>query len=237
MKLGIMQPYFFPYIGYFSLIQYVDRFVFFDTPQYIRHGWINRNRILEQGGGTKYIVVPVHKNRREAAINEITIDDSGKSWRESIYGSLSVYKRRAPYYETTMALIRDILEKTEESLARLNIYGIVEICKYLDIHRDWDVYSQMGIDVSGQVNVADEWALYITKELGFDTYVNPPGGESFFDREKYRDNNIKLQFLQHRFPPYVQRTGSFEPGLSIIDVMMFCSQEEIKDMLKAYEVF
>ena len=73
MKLGIMQPYFLPYIGYFSLIHYVDEFIFFDTPQYISHGWVNRNRILKQGGGTNYIVVPIAKARRETPIKDIQI--------------------------------------------------------------------------------------------------------------------------------------------------------------------
>ena len=235
MKLGIMQPYFFPYIGYFSLIQYVDKYIFFDTPQYIHHGWVNRNRIQKQGGGVKYIVVPICKNRRGTAIKEIVIDNS-KNWREAIYGSLSAYKRKAPYYEATEELVYNILEKAGESLAQLNIYGIMEICRYLDIHTEFDIYSQAGIDVSNQVRMADEWALYITKELGFDTYVNPPNGESFFDRDKYIAHNIELQFLQHRLPPYIQRTGHFEPGLSIIDVMMFCSKEEIQDMLREYEI-
>lgn len=178
MKLGIMQPYFFPYIGYFSLIQYTDKFIFFDTPQYIHHGWVNRNKILKQGEGSKYITVPICKSSRETAIKNISIDNSVE-WKKSIYGSLSVYKKKAPYYGQVIDLIDEIFSNDWENLSELNISSIQRVCKYLEIQTTFDVYSEMSIDVSDKVKAPDEWALYITKELGYDTYVNPPGGEAF----------------------------------------------------------
>lgn len=85
LKLGIMQPYFFPYIGYFSLINYCDRFIYFDTPQYIHHGWVNRNRILKQGNDAAYITVPTKKAARDTPINKIIINNA-LAWKEKIYG-------------------------------------------------------------------------------------------------------------------------------------------------------
>lgn len=236
MKLGIMQPYFFPYIGYFSLIQYTDKFIFFDTPQYIHHGWVNRNRILKQGEGFKYITVPICKSSRETAIKNISIDNSA-DWKKSIYGGLSVYKKKAPYYEQVIGLIDEIFSNDWENLSELNISSIQRVCKYLEIQTAFDVYSKMSIDVSDEVKAPDEWALYITKELGYDTYVNPPGGETFFNREKYMSNGITLQFLEAKIVPYIQRTGRFDAALSIIDMMMFCDKEEIQDMLELYTIF
>lgn len=234
MKLGIMQPYFFPYIGYYSLIAYCDEFVFFDTPQYIERGWINRNRILKQNGGTVYITVPTRKTPRSTAIKDIAINNDIK-WKDKIYGQLSYYKKKAPYYKYVIDIVQSVLEKKEDSLATLCIDSINTICDELGIYTKCRTFSEMAVDV-GIVNAPDEWALKITKEMGFDTYVNPPGGVSFFDRQKYIEAGIWLEFLKQDLKPYIQRTGDFESGLSIIDVMMFCSVKDIKQMLKEFKI-
>lgn len=236
MKLGIMQPYFFPYIGYFALIKYTDKFIFFDTPQYIHHGWVNRNRILKQDGDTKYIVVPIQKSGRQTAIKDIIINN-GQSWREAIYGGLTVYKKKAPHYECVMSLLREVLDASSCYLSELNIKSIIKVCEYLEIETLFDVYSKMDIDVFDKVKAPDEWALYITKELGYETYVNPPGGESFFERRKYEEQNINLEFLKVDMIPYIQKMGRFESALSIIDIMMFCDVKEIQDMLDVYTIY
>lgn len=232
MKLGIMQPYFFPYLGYFSLIKYVDHFVFFDTPQYIVRGWVNRNRILKQDGTATYIGVPVRKSARETAIKDICINNDEK-WKEKIYGQLAVYKKKAPYYKTVIDLMRDILDKKWESLSELNICGIEAVCGALGINRKFDIFSRMDLRI-GTINAADEWALQISKSMGYDVYVNPPGGKSFFDIEKYTAQNIKVEFLQNELVPYVQKKEHFEAGLSIVDVMMFCDVKETNELLDKY---
>ena len=234
MKLGIMQPYFFPYIGYFSIIKYVDRFVFFDTPQYISHGWVNRNRIIKQDGTAGYIVVPIKKASHLTPINMIQINNDIK-WREKIYGQLSVYKRKAPHYNHVLDVVTNILSKPWNNLSELNIYGIKESCKALCISTPFDRFSKMGIEING-VTAPDEWGLKISRSMGYDVYVNPPGGMSFFDREKYRKNDIKLEFLQAELVPYIQKIGHFEAGLSIIDIMMFCNVGEINCMLDSYNI-
>ncbi|MBR1553114.1 MAG: WbqC family protein [Schwartzia sp.] len=233
MKLGIMQPYFLPYIGYFALIQYTDVFIFFDTPQYISHGWVNRNRILKQGGGINYMIVPIAKAHRETSIKDIRIKASER-WRERIIGQLSIYKK-APYYRQGITLMNKILYSEDNSLARLNINGIKFVCDFLGIHQNFQVFSEMSLLIN-EVHAPDEWALNIAQALNFDTYVNPPGGKTFFDGTKYRRHGIKLEFLQAKLPPYVQRTGHFEAGLSILDAIMFCTREEIMNMLSDYEI-
>ncbi len=233
MILGIMQPYFFPYIGYYALIKYTDRFIFFDTPQYISHGWMNRNRILKQGGSWNYMTVPIKKTGRDTAIKDILINDS-EPWKEKIYGQLSVYKKKAPRYRETMEVVRAVLEKDYGgSLCALNVASVREICDFLGIGREFDVYSQMNLEIE-EVHAPDEWALNITKALNGNIYVNSPGGMSFFSHEKYKENHIELKFLQVHLKPYVQRIGHFEPGLSVIDVMMFNSVEDIREMLDDY---
>lgn len=228
MKVAIMQPYFFPYIGYFSLINHTDKFIFFDTPQYIRHGWINRNRILSSNGESVYFTVPIEKCERETPINKIVIANN-TNWREKIMGQLSVYKKKATNYESVIDLVKETIYYPTEKIADLAILSITKSCEWMELNMDAEIFSEMNLKI-GQVNSPDEWALEISKAIGAEGYINPPGGQSFFDRGKYKQSAIELQFLQQEIVPYIQKIGRFEPALSIIDVMMFCSPREIKDM-------
>lgn len=232
MKAAIMQPYLFPYIGYFSLIKNTDYFMFFDTPQYIRHGWINRNRILDAKENDIYFTVPIEKNHRETAIKDVKISYNS-NWRKKLIGQLTVYKKRAPFYNTVLDLVREVIEKDWVYISELAIDSVVKTSDYLGLDIKYDIYSKMQLP-EFEVNAPDEWALRITKYLGYDTYVNPPGGKSFFNRQKYESEGIELQFLTQELVEYNQRMQSFLSGLSILDVMMFCSPEEIRKMLGHY---
>lgn len=232
MKVAIMQPYLFPYIGYFSLIKNTDHFVFFDTPQYIRKGWINRNRLLGCNGQDVYFTVPVEKCSRETIIKNVKISN-GHNWKEKWLGQLSIYKKKAPYYNEVIDMINETIDNKAEYISDLAISSIVKTCEYLDLNIRYDVFSQMDLgDI--QVQEPDEWALYITQKMGYDTYVNPPGGKSFFDRQKYIDADIKLEFLTQKLDQYNQKSKQFIPGLSIIDLMMFCEPIAIRQMMNDY---
>ena len=229
MKLGIMQPYFFPYLGYFSLIANTDHFIFFDTPQYERRSWMNRNRILNANGEPAYISVPVHKVPQQTAIKDIKIDYSN-DWAASMIARMVHYKKYAPHYSEISELFQNLLSKKDDSLSKLNIETTVAVCRYLGITTSFETFSEMNLEID-EVHAPDEWALEITKAMDYDTYVNPPGGADFFDNEKYIKAGIELQFLKNNLPTYVQRIGKFVPGLSIIDVLMFNSINEIREML------
>ena len=234
MKIAIMQPYFFPYIGYFSLIQNTEHFIFFDTPQYIRKGWINRNRIIGGNGKDIYFTVPVEKVERDTAIRNVPISYKD-DWREKMMGQLTIYKKRAPYYQNVTELVRSVITPDYRNISELAIASIKKTCEFIDMKLECDIYSEMSLP-EFTVKEPDEWALYITKYTGYDTYVNPPGGKTFFKQEKYKNEGIELQFLSQELIPYRQRTKEFIPGLSIIDVLMFCTPDEIKEMMDHYVV-
>lgn len=231
-KLGIMQPYFFPYIGYFSLIQCVDNYIYFDTPQYERRGWMNRNRILNPNGDFTYITVPIVKSSQKTAICDIKIDNS-QNWKDHLYSQLNIYKKKAPFYNQAMEFLTSALEHEFNTLSELNIFTTKAVCDYIGIKTKTDIFSKMKLDCE-DTHAPDEWALNITKALGYEIYVNAIGGMEFFDKSKYTDAGIDLLFLKPQIQPYVQRIGRFVEGLSIIDVMMFNSKEQIKDMLAQY---
>ena len=235
MKLGIMQPYFFPYIGYFSLIKHTDEFILLDTVQFIRHGWIERNRILKPSDGWQYIMVPLKKHSRETLIKDIEINND-QQWKEKILAQLQHYKKQAPYFSNVIDILNEIFSKEYATIVDLNLASLKTVCNYLGINTPIQVFSLMNIDIE-PANAPDEWALNICKALGnVDEYWNPPGGQSFFDRKKYENAGINLKFHSAILTEYDQKRNVFEPGLSIIDVMMFNSVEEINKMLNDYEL-
>ncbi len=234
MKLAIMQPYFFPYLGYFSLIKIADEFILFDTPQYIRHGWIERNRILKLDGDPLYIKVPLQKHRRETAIKDIVINNE-VNWKNKIKAQLDSYKKSAPYFNLVIELLDTIFEKEYTSIVDLNFNILEIICDFLEIKTPIKIWSKMDVEID-EVHAPDEWALNICKSLKADSYFNPVGGIDFFDRRKYINSGIEINFLQYKPEYYDQLGQEFVANLSILDVLMFNTKEEIQKMLQDYEL-
>jgi len=233
MKLAIMQPYFFPYLGYFSLIKHTDKFILLDEVQFIRHGWIERNRVLKQNEGWLYISVPIKKDHRETLIRDILIDNS-QNWKQKIISQLQPYKKIAPYYYRVQKLIAELFENEFLDITSLNEAALKIVCQYLEINRSIDIFSKMALQIE-RPDSADEWALNICKAYGgVEEYWNPSGGQSFFNKKKYEDVGIELKFQEIKIQLYDQKRIQFEPALSIIDVMMFNSVDEIHKMLDNY---
>lgn len=234
MRIAIMQPYFLPYLGYLALIKHSDYFIVFDTPQFIRHGWIERNRILKPKDGWQYIKVPLEKHSRDTAIKDIKIKNEN-NWKTRILAQLDHYKKKANYYTETVNLVKRIIDLQTDSITKLNSHALENICRYLDIDFSYEIFSEMDLNIE-KPNEPDEWALKISKAFNAKEYINPPGGESFFDSRKYEKENINLHFLKLNLQEYDQRRSSFIPGLSIIDIMMFNSPKQINEMLNDYEL-
>lgn len=235
MKIGIMQPYFIPYLGYFSLIKHTDRFILFDTVQFIKHGWIERNRILKPQSGWQYIAVPLVKHSRDTIIEDIRIKNI-YDWRKTIFSQLEHYKNKAPFYENTINTLREALDIDTDSIVKLNEHVLKVICDYIGIEFNVDIFSEMNLKID-EVNAPDEWALNICKALGnVKEYWNPEGGVEFFNRQKYELEGINIKFLKINISRYLQRRSQFEAGLSIIDVMMFNEPTQINNMLDDYKL-
>lgn len=221
MKLAIMQPYFFPYLGYFDLIYKADRWVVFDTAQYIRHGWVNRNRILHPTSGWQYIIAPLQKHHRDAAIKDILVQE-GRDWRDRLLAQLGHYWKKAPHYSATTDLVRDCLDNCELSLSRLNVAILDKVCRYLQMPFRYDCFSEMKLDL-GPVDGPGDWALRISEALGASEYINPPGGEALFDKAKFEAAGVTLTIQRFENMTYSCGGYGFESALSIIDVLMWNS--------------
>jgi hypothetical protein len=235
MKLGIMQPYFLPYIGYISLIKHTDTFILLDEVQFIRHGWIERNRILKPAEGWQYIQVPIQKHHQTDLIKNVKINNE-IDWERKILAQIEHYKKKALNYRQVIDLLQNIFSKKYTSIVELNKETLNLICKYLSIQTDIYVFSEMNLTIE-PVLEADDWALNISKALNANEYINPPGGVSIFNKDKYEKANIGLKFLEIIPKEYLQKTYStFEPGLSILDVLMFNSVEETNELLEQYKL-
>lgn len=232
--MAIMQPYFFPYIGQFQLIHVVDRFILCDDVQYIRHGWINRNRILKPGEGDQYVIVPVCRHKSHEVIKNIKIAD-GLDWKKTILRQVEYYRKKAPYYETVHQLLGECLSSDETSITKLNGRCLQAVCDYIGIRFNMEISSELNLNYSN-VQVTGDWALTICEQLGATEYFNPPGGMALYEKDRFGQHNIKLHFVKPDLKSYNQYRSNFLPGLSIIDVMMFNHPAEILDMLNDYQL-
>lgn len=224
-----------PYLGYFSLIKHTDEFILFDTVQFIRHGWIERNRILKQNGGWQYIQIPLIKdNGRDTVIKDVKINNA-ENWKQKILAQLQHYKKIAPYYFRVINLLKELFANDFDDITHLNQKSLQLVCDYLGFQRDFQIFSEMNLPIE-EVNAPDEWALNICKAMNVSSYINPIGGSEFFDRIKYEKAGVDLKFQQMKLDEYDQKRQPFEAGLSILDVMMFNSTNDINVMMDHFEL-
>ncbi|OOZ40380.1 hypothetical protein BOW53_07865 [Solemya pervernicosa gill symbiont] len=227
MKLGIMQPYLFPYIGYFQLIHAVDTFVVFDDVNFIKGGWINRNLILARTH-KQLITLPLHGASSSKLINEINVDKKHKMLK-----SIRQNYSKAPYFEVVYDLLEEIITNQENNLARYLEYGLNKICEYLALDPEWYISSKLQKDngLRGQAKV-----LAICEELGATHYINLPGGKLLYEDAVFADRGLQLSFIQPREVRYKQFSKEFIPNLSIIDIIMFNNKEQCEKILEAYDL-
>lgn len=227
--VGIMQPYFFPYFEQFRLIAACDLWVVFDTPQFSRKSWINRNRILNRDKGWSYLSIPVQHAGLATPINQALIA-TGQDWRGQIMDKLKVYQKEAPYYHAVCTLVSDTLAADYATIAEVNTAILQSVCRYLKIATPVVVVSELDIDLPENC-MPGEWALHISKQLGATEYRNAAGGTALFDENQYARNGIRLSFHQHRPRSYATGSFTFIEDLSVIDWLMWNDPDILRGWL------
>lgn len=229
------QTYFFPYIGFFTVLNAADIFVYADALQYEKQGWMNRNRIIGEDGKIKYIIVPLIKHHRDTPTNEIRISYN-RDWENEIICQLGYYKKKAPYYKDVVDMMRELFSKKYEMLSDLDIASVDLVMERLGLKKR--IHRLSDFTYPDPRTIAnDEWGIHMCKffsEEGVDTYTNAPGGKAFYDPVKYEKNGLNIEFLQNNLKPYDQGLDEFAAGLSIIDVLMFNTPEEVIEMINDY---
>ncbi|SDI03314.1 WbqC-like protein family protein [Pseudobutyrivibrio sp. 49] len=237
MKLGINQPYFFPYIGYWQLMNAVDEYVLADNLNFIKQGYINRNKILINKE-PQYFRLPVRKPSQNKLINEHETSLTEEEIEKMLH-TLQCEYRHAPNFEHVYEHVKQVLEfgLTEEgkNLATFLENAITLTARELGITTPIKLASR---DVILDRDYKREnYVIATCKKLGGTEYYNAIGGRKLYFQDFFRANEVGLKFVKTKEDiSYEQFGDEFIPNLSIIDVMMFCSKEQISEMLNDFEL-
>lgn len=234
MKLGIMQPYLFPYIGYFQLIQAVDQFVIHNDVQWIKGGWINRNKILVQGK-PQYITLPLKKDSTFMKINERQFSADIENQKKKIIRIIKDVYKKAPQFQVAIQLVNECFCCEERNVSAFIVNSLIICCDYLGIRTPLVLSSKLDKrnDLHGQDRV-----LEINDIMSASHYINSIDGNKLYDKDRFAEKGVDLSFIKARNIAYNQFANhEFVPFLSIIDVMMFNSQNELTNLLKEYDLY
>lgn len=231
MKVAIMQPYFFPYIGYFQLISSVDLFVIYDNIKYTKKGWINRNRILRNGTDCVF-TVPLRKDSDSLDVRDRAVAadfDRGK-----LVNQLREAYRRAPHFPESFPIVEQAVMAPRDNLFEYVHGSVVDVCRHLGIGTRIVPSSTFAIDAALK---AQDKVLALCEAAGASMYVNAIGGQELYSREHFLARSVALKFLKTHAIEYAQFGDPYVPWLSIIDVMMFNPVARIREFLETrYEL-
>jgi hypothetical protein len=223
-----MQPYLFAYIGYFQLISACDVFIYYDDVTFIKGGWINRNRILLQGRPHRFSV-PLSGASSNALIKDVRLV-AGDPWATKLVATLHQAYRRAPHFDRVGQLVESVVTAGHTHIADLAIASIQAVCDYLELPLVAHRSSSFAPETRG-LNRSDR-LIAMTRGAGGHTYINLAGGSTLYRHSYFDDHGLTLKFLDATLTPYPQTgVSSFVPGLSIIDVLMFNSVDQVRWLL------
>ena len=229
MKVAIMQPYIFPYLGYFQLVNLVDKFVFFDDVSFIKGGWINRNNLLIENKSSLFSIpcVNISSNKK---IDEVPIDNS-KNWKEKLLKKIEHAYKKAPEYDIVFPIIKRVINSKFEFISDLAKRSIKEIATYLEIKTKLIESSKAynNHSMKGEKRIID-----ICKKEKAQEYINPEMGLSLYSKENFEKEGLSINFIKFKPTKYQQFSGDFTSYLSIIDILMFNSKKKAKEMLNDF---
>lgn len=230
MKLGVMQPYFIPYLGYWQLMNAVDAYVVYDDVNYINRGWVNRNNIL-CNGQRHLVTLPLMGASQNKKINEIMISNNEREVMKMLK-TIQFNYQKAPCYQDVWPMVEEIVLNPEKNLARFLYDSIVRISSFLEMDTKIVLSSEIEKDNS---LCGEEKIIHLCKTMGASTYINAIGGAELYSREHFKAESIDLRFLKTQDVSYQQFGKEFVPYLSIIDVMMFNTPKTVVEMLGRYD--
>lgn len=228
--LAIMQPYLFPYIGYWQLLRATDTFVVYDDVNYINRGWINRNRILINNA-PGLITLPLLQASQNRKINEIDIAPPAP-WQKKMLRTIEMAYRKAPCFDQVFPLVEQVLGYEERNLAGFLTYQLQTMARFMGL--DTRIVPSSGVYANAAL-AAQERILDICRQEGASRYVNAQGGRALYAPADFADTGIDLRFIAMRALPYGQRGEGFTPYLSIVDALMEVGPEGIGAHLQAYD--
>ena len=243
-----------PYLGYFQAIAAVDKYILYDNLAYIVNGWVNKNRIRQRNNPPSWIIVPIKQKSSYTLIADTQIDNS-KPWKKKMLASIKLAYAKADYKDEIMSLMEDIFAENYETISDLNCKSIIKICKFLDIQTEIVADRNPYLEIEKGLKLVEDGdysafpymnlthpikkvarVFAISRYEGADHFVNAIGGTELYSKEEFARYGIKLDFIQMHEIRYPQKCvdDSFEPYLSIIDVLMHNGKEKTKQLLNEY---
>jgi len=226
MKVAVMQPYLFPYLGYYQLINSVDVFVLYDDVAFIKKGYINRNSILMNGESAR-VTIPVPGASQNKLIKELSytadVTKVLKTFRHS-YAS-------APFFDDVFPMIERVLTHPERDITTICQLSLTAVFGYLGIDRK--IVRSSALEYDRNLPAADR-LVAICEQFDATNYVNSIGGQKLYSREYFSEQGKTLSFLQMHDVSYPQGESEFVPYLSMIDVLMWCDKQQARDLLQQY---
>jgi len=231
MQVAVMQPYFFPYIGYFQLMSAADKFVIFDDVNYIVRGWINRNRILSNGDIIQF-TLPVANQSQNKIICNHNLAENKNIWTNRFLKTVTHAYSNAPFFKQVFPVIEEIITNKEANLSDYLRYSLYRLTDFLTIEtqligtsRNYDNAHLKG----------EDRIINICNQEQATSYINPAAGSQLYNPIHFQSHDIKLHFLKPNQLEYTQQTQSFTPWLSIIDIMMY-DLGRLSQHLRAYQI-
>lgn len=231
-KIGIMQPYFLPYIGYFQLMNFVDEFIVYDNIQFTKKGWIHRNRML-QNGKDEYFSLPLKKDSDFLNVDQRFLADNFSQEKVKMLNKLQNNYRKAPFYEETYPIIKNIMDYPSDNLFEFILNSISKVKSHLGIDTPLIISSKLPVnhELKGKEKVVE-----LVKVSQGSDYINPIGGLELYDKNEFAEKQIKLSFIKTNNFHYQQLKNEFIPFLSILDVMMFNDKDVVRMFLNEFEL-
>ena len=223
-----MQPYFMPYIGYFQLINIVDKYIIYDDVQFIKGGWINRNNTLV-GGAKKMFTISLEAASSNKLINEIKVADNFIKLRKNLLTNYA----KAPYLKEVISILDRISEYENKNLGAFIGNSIKEVSRYMGINTEFIYSSSLNKNCALK---GEDKIISICKELGAKGYINAIGGQELYNKDNFAKHDIELKFIQTGDIVYDQLTNNFVPFLSILDVLAFNSVDDVKVLLNKFSL-
>lgn len=228
MNLAVMQPYLFPYIGYFQLIYASDLFLIYDDVAYIKQGYINRNRVLSHNGAIRF-TVPVPGASSNKLISDLKFSTDVAKVLKTFEQSYS----KAPYFDAVFPIARHILQNEDRSIASVCMKSYEEIFSYLGLVKRFIKTSDLNYDRRAS---ARDRLIDLCHQFAAECYINASGGRSLYAKSDFLQRGVELKFVDSLPVEYEQDNSEFVPNLSIIDVLMNCSPEQAVNLMAQYSL-
>lgn len=222
MRIGILQPGYLPWLGFFEQMYRSDAFVIYEDVQYDKHGWRNRNRI-KTANGVQWLTVPILvKFEEHPLISEVEVDNK-QNWRKKHLSAIQQSYSKAPFYKEYAGLFEEAYSREWECLVDIDMYFITKLSKCLGMDSKKIIRSST-LDATGD---RVERLVNICKMFKADTFYEGAAGRNYLDEKHFAGHGIRLEFQDYKHPVYNQLYGDFIPHLSVIDLLFNHGEESL----------